>query len=137
MTEQTVTLSIPELLYDQLQARASRSQRTVADEVLELLTAAVPVADELPAELQEAVSPLAVLDDEALWSAARSRFPTDAAERLEALHLQRQRDGLTEGEDQERAVLTRQYERSMLVRAHAAALLKARGHDVSALLRAA
>ncbi|HET7499922.1 MAG TPA: hypothetical protein VFK02_02935 [Kofleriaceae bacterium] len=43
----------------------------------------------------------------------------------------------TEAEMQEAATLLRQDERVMLVRAHAAALLKERGHDVSGLLTAA
>jgi hypothetical protein len=94
----------------------------------------VPVAMDLPADLVEALSRLAVLDDAALWQAARSRFPTEAAQQLEDLHLKRQREGLTEDETQVAMILVRQYERSMLVRAQAAALLKQRGHDVSSLL---
>jgi hypothetical protein len=97
----------------------------------------VPVAEDLPAELEAAICPLIVLDDAALWQAARSHFPTDAAQQLEELHLKRQRAGLTEAEAQTAAALVRQYERAMLVRAQAAALLKQRGHDVSSLLNAA
>jgi len=47
------------------------------------------------------------------------------------LHLKRQREGLTATEAAEAAGLTRQYERVMLVRARAAALLRERGHDVT------
>jgi hypothetical protein len=56
----------------------------------------------------------------------------DAAEELERLHDKRQREGLTDSEAQAAAALTRQYERIMLVRAEAAALLMDRGRDVSA-----
>jgi hypothetical protein len=77
------------------------------------------------------------LDDEALWRAARTRLPADAVEELERLHLKRQRQGLTASEDEQVAALVRQYERVMLVRAQAAALLKERGHDVSVLRTAA
>jgi len=93
----------------------------------------VPVADELPADLAEAISPLALLDDQALWRAARSHLPLEAATQTEALHFKRQREGLTEAESYTIAGLVRQYERAMLVRAQAAALLKERGHDVSEL----
>jgi len=91
------------------------------------------VADELPADLNEAISPLTLLDDQALWRAARSHLPAEAAAQMENLHLKRQREGLTEAEVQMLAGLVRQYERMMLVRAQAAALLKQRGHDVSEL----
>jgi plasmid stability protein len=137
MTVQTVTVSLPGSLYEQLRARAEQRQRSVADEVLNVLAAAVPVADRLPEDLEQAISPLALLDDTSLWRAARSRLAPEAAERLEALHMKRQREGLTGTEEQEVANLTSQYERSMLVRAQAAALLKERGHDVSSLLNAA
>lgn len=130
MTAQTVTIDLPEALYERLKSRAEQRHRSLADEVIETLTAAVPVADELPADLEQAISPLALLDDTALWRAARSRFPTDSAERLEALHHKRQNEGLTTDEEQETATLMRQYERTILVRAQAAVLLKQRGHCV-------
>jgi plasmid stability protein len=137
MTTQTVTLNLPEPLYQRLRERASQTHRSVEDEALEVLATAVPVAADLPADLEVAISPLSVLDDAALWQAARSHFPADAAQQLEELHLKRQREGLTEAEAQTTAALVRQYERAMLVRAQAAALLKQRGHDVSSLLNAA
>jgi len=94
----------------------------------------VPVANELPADLAEAISPLSLLDDESLWRAARTRLPAESATQLESLHLKRQREGLTEAETQTLSGLVRQYERTMLVRAQAVALLKQRGHDVSHLI---
>lgn len=93
------------------------------------------LALDLSFDLENTLAQLALLDDEALWHAARTTFATDAARRLEDLHLKRQREGLTEGEAQTAATLLQQYERAMLVRAQAAALLKQRGHDVSALLQ--
>ena len=137
MTTQTITLQLPELLYRRLKARANQAHRTVEDELLDVLAMAVPVADDLPADLAEAISPLTLLDDEALWRAARSQLSPATAQQLEELHLKHQREGLTEAESQTLAALVRQYERAMLVRAQAAALLKQRGHDVSSLLTAA
>lgn len=134
MTAQPVTVHLPELLYRQLRERADQHRRSVADEMLDLLATAVPSADALPDDLQQAIAPLALLDDPALWRAARTSLPVEAAGHLEALHHKRQCEGLTEIEEQERTTLVRQYERAMLVRAQAAALLKARGHDVSSLL---
>lgn len=134
MTAQSVTIRLPDPIYQQLKRQADRTRRSIEDELLEVVAAAVPVAEELSEDLAEAISPLAALDDEALWRAARDRLPTDTAERLEFLGQKRQRAQLTEAETQEAATLIGQYERLMLVRAHAAALLKQRGHDVSSLL---
>jgi hypothetical protein len=103
---------------------------------MEILSTAVPLTSELPGDLEEAISPLAVLDDEALWRAARSRLAPEDATRLEELHHKREREGLSEDESQVLAGLLRQYERAMLVRAQAAALLRQRGHDVSVLVEA-
>src|SRR5689334_18825195 len=102
---QSVTVRLPEPLYEQLRMRAEQSRRTVEDELVEVVTTAVPLADELPRDLALAISPLATLDDEALWRAARSRLPAEDAERLEELASKRQREGLTDSEADETARL--------------------------------
>jgi plasmid stability protein len=135
MTMQTLTLHVPEVLFSRLKQRAEQANRTVEAETLDLLATAVPVAEELPAELEQALADLGSLDEEALWRAAQSRLAAEAAAELEALHLKRQREGLTAAETQRLADLVRQYERAMLVRAQAAALLRERGHDVSNLIQ--
>lgn len=104
-------------------------------QTVDLLATVVPAADELPAELAEAISPLALLSDEELWQAARSRLAPELAGEMEDRHRKRQQEGLSEAEAQTLARLVRQYERVMLARAQAAALLRQRGQDVSELLR--
>jgi len=131
MTIQPVTLNLPDLLYHQIKLRAEQSHRSVEAELLEVVASALPVVDELPADLNEAISPLALLDDESLKRAARSHLAAEVAAQMEGLHLKRQREGLTEVESQTLASLIRQYERAMLVRSHSVALLKKRGYNVS------
>ena len=133
MTMQTITLSLPGHLYSQLQLRAERAHRTVEAELLEVVATAVPATEELSPDLAEAIAPLELLDDEALWRAARSHLPSEAAQQMEQLHLRRQATGLTTPERDTLTQLTHQYERYMLVRAQATALLKQRGHDVASL----
>lgn len=130
---QTVTLGVPDVLYAQLKQRAEQTQRSLEAEVLDVLIGAVPVGGELPADLAVALSSLALLDDEALRQAATARLPAEVAAELESLHGKQQREGLTLSEAQTLVVLVRQYERNMLVRAQAAAILQQRGHDVSSL----
>jgi plasmid stability protein len=133
MAVQPMTLNLPGALYNRLKRQAEQTHRSVEAELLEVVASAVPVDDELPNDLAEAISPLALLDDQALWRAARSHLSAEAAGQLESLHLKRQQGGLTDAETQTLAVLVQQYERTMLVRAQAAALLKQRGYDVSSL----
>jgi hypothetical protein len=54
---------------------------------------------------------------------------------LEELHLKKQREELTARETQTTKTLLRRYERFMLVRAQAAAILQERGHDISGLIQ--
>ncbi len=137
MAVQTIMLDVPDDLYARLKRRAERTHRSIESEVLEVVAAAVPPSEDLPADLAEAVSALAVLDDAALWSAARSHLDPAAAAEMERLHIKRQRVGLSEAESQTLATLVREYERFMLLRANAAALLRERGHDVAPLLATA
>jgi plasmid stability protein len=120
-------VNLPEPLYERLQQRAAEAQRTVEEELLDVVVAA------LPPDLNEALSSLPLLDDEALWHAAQSHLPAEAAAEMERLHLKRQREGLTESEDETLSILVQQYERYMLVRAQAVTLLQERGYDVAAL----
>ncbi len=129
-----LTVHVPDALYDRLERRAARTQRSVQDEVLDLVVAGVATADETEREVAEISASLMLLDDAELWQAARSRLSAEAAAELEALHLKRQREGLTPAEDATATALVRHYERSVFTRAQAAALLVARGHDVSSLL---
>lgn len=135
MATQHVTLDVPDTLYERLRRMAEAAHRTVEDELLHVVATAVRGEDELPPDLEEAVSQLAALDDAALLGAARAGMPRDAAEELEQLHHKRQREGLTTEEEEAAARLTRLYERFMLVRAEAAGLLAERGHDLSSILQ--
>jgi len=135
MNAQAVTLHFPLPLYDRLRRRAAETHRSVEDEILEVVAQGVPsTEDEISPELTAAISALQGLDDRALWTAAKDRFPEEATERFQALNLKQQRDGLTEAELEELEELRHGYERVVLVRAEAAYLLKERGHDVSELL---
>ena len=134
MGAQSVTLNIPGSLYERVAERARQAHRSVEEELLEVVATAVPAGDGLPEDLQAAIAPLPLLDDEALWRAARSHLPAEAAARMEALHDKRQAEGLTNAVQEALATLVRQYERYMLVRARAAALLHERGYDVSSLV---
>ena len=60
----------------------------------------------------------------------------EASEELETLHFKQREAGLSHDEDDRRAELIHEYERTMLIRAQAAKLLKDREHDISNILAA-
>lgn len=131
MSAHTVTLRLPAPLYERLRERAEESHRSLESELLEVVAAVVPVPEELPSELGEAVEALNLLSDEELLQAARSRMSGDSAARLEELNRKRQSVGLDEDEARDLARLLQIYEKTMLVRSQAAKLLHQRGHRLS------
>lgn len=134
MSSQSVTLNIPDSLYQQLKQRAEQSERSIEDETLDVLAGVVPSSAQLPDDLAGDIDALNSLDDAALWDIARSRLTAEVSQELEALHLKQQREGLSDSEQQQLADLREQYERHLLKRAQAIALLKQRNHDVSHLM---
>jgi plasmid stability protein len=131
MSSQTLTVAVPDKMFARIRDRAQQANRTVEAEVLDVLSDALTNQDELPADLEAAVSALDLFDETALRRAFESRLSAEASEELESLHFKERREGLTPAENQRRRDLVRQYERAMLVRARAAALLHQRGYPVS------
>jgi hypothetical protein len=130
VTARRITVQFPAPVYEQIEQRAREAHRSVEAEIVETMAAAVS-SGALSPDLLEAVEGLAVLDDEALWRAARLRVPEEVAARIEDLNWKRQSTGLLEaGEDEELSRLLHIYERTMLVRAYAAKHLHERGYEI-------
>jgi plasmid stability protein len=128
-----VTLELPGPLYQQLAHRAAEAHRSVEAELLDVVATAVPAFEETSSDFDDALSSLSALDDEALLQAAESRMPEPLAARLEELNWKQQATGLTATESDEATRLVGLYERTLLVRASAAKLLKDRGRDLPTL----
>ncbi len=135
MTAQAITLQLPGSLYQRFKRQADQAHRTVEAEILDVVAHAAPETEQLPPELSESLAQLDALEDEALWRLARSHLSRAESTELEDLHLKRQSEGLTPQESARTAYLVGQYERRLVLRAHAARVLKERGHDVSCLLQ--
>jgi plasmid stability protein len=133
MSTQTVTVNLPETLYEQVKQHARQTQRSIEDELIAMILAALPTIDDLPADLANAVKQLAFLTEDELWQAARTTLPVNDAKRMQELVEKRQREGLTADENTEIEQLAYRYDQTMLVRAKAVALLKERGQDISSL----
>jgi hypothetical protein len=135
MQTQPLTINVPSALFTNLQQRAAQSERSVEEETLEALATSVSADTRLPEKLAREVSLLASQADDELREIAQRRFPVQSAERLEALHAKRAHGQLSTAELDQLDELVQQYERHMLLRAQAVALLRERGHNVSAFLR--
>jgi hypothetical protein len=134
MTYQTITLNVPETVYQQIRKAAERIKRPVADILVEAITAAAPAMESArKKKTRPALAQMAYLNDAALWQAARSTMPADQRERLEALHDAQQRRQLSVKERAEEQSALALYRETLLVRGQAAVLLKQRGYDVSEL----
>jgi plasmid stability protein len=125
----TITVRLPDPVYEQVEQRAVEAHRSVEAEIVETVAAAV-APEELSPDLLDAIEGLTVLDDKALWRAARLRVPEDVSVRVEELNWKRQSMGLEAQENEELRRLLHLLERTMLVRAQAAKLLHQRGHEV-------
>lgn len=135
MVQQTVMVTLPDDVYQRLKVRAEHARHSVEEELLALAAAALD-DEPIPLDIQEAVASLPVLDDAALWQAARSRLSPAESDEVEVLHFKQQREGLTDAEKQRLAGLMHQYEKALLIRSHALLLLKQRGQDITPLLDA-
>lgn len=133
MSEQTITLNLPETVYQQIQRAAGKANRPIKEVLVEAVSAVAPVMEMPPSRLRSALAQMAYLNDAALWQAARATLPAQQRERLEALHDEQQREGLTADQRSEERSLVALYRETILVRAQAAVLLKQRGYDVGDL----
>jgi hypothetical protein len=133
MLAETVTLKIPEMLYRRLQSTAQSTQRSLDEVILHALqVGSPPVWDDVPAEFQADLAAMDRLDDAALWQIARSRKTEAEMKRYDELLAQNQDRQLAPAEKQELQQLRQEADRFMLRKAHAAALLRWRGHTVPA-----
>lgn len=126
-----LTVELPDDIFEQIRQAAEQSDRSIDELLVEALTASVPSGSVPVQQLRSDLAQMAFMNDAALWQAARAAMTADQRERMEALNLKQQREGLTESEMKEAEALHRLYEDTLLVRAQAAVLLKRRRYDVS------
>ena len=133
MALQTVTVRLPDILYRQVARRAQRMRRSIEDELVEVVSTAMPTMEALPSDIVDDLEQLTYLTDAEMWEAARTTLPRQNSERMQALVLKRQGVRLSTVEERELKRLTHLADRAMLVRAQAAVLLKERGHNIESL----
>lgn len=133
MTTRTVTLRLPENLYTRLQQAAQATHRPLDDLLLHAIEVGSPPRwEDAPAEFQADLAALDRLEDEALWHIARSRKTEADMEHYQEL-LDKNANGLLSADERDELVKLRtEFDRFMLRKVHAAALLRWRGYQVPA-----
>ncbi len=138
MDTKPLTLQIPESLYKRYKQWAEQTNRSIEEEVMEVVLASAPPEGISP-DLAKELEALKLLGDKALWKvAAKSHLTAGERQKLAQLNSKQQREGsdsLSPEELQTKNELLYQYECRMLIRANAMLLLKQRGLDISNLLK--
>lgn len=131
MTMQQVTVTLPESVYLRLQQVAQGTQQSLSEVLAHAVKVGSPPSwEDVPAEFQADLAVLDRLDDDSLWQIARSKQSDDDMIRYQEL-LDLNADALID--EFERLELTQlriKADLFMLRKAHAAALLRWRGHQL-------
>ncbi len=131
MALQKITLDLPENIYIRLQNAAQATKQPLDQVILRAVQMGSPPGwDDIPAEYQADIAALERLDDRSLWRIARSRQTHADFDSYQNL-LDKKREGtISDAERQTLRDLRAESDLFMLRKAHAAALLRWRGHKI-------
>lgn len=130
MTLRTITVTIPEMLFLQLEAAARASARSLDSVVAQSLERVIPphLVALLPHDLQAELDAMEHLSDEALRAIAYSTAPADRLAQMDTLIAFKQAGTITTDQQAQLSVLRAEAEALMVRKAHAFVLLKSRGY---------
>jgi hypothetical protein len=126
----TVSVRLPRPIYHRLQRVAEVTHRSVEDVLATTVDAALPPDPDLPADFAAELSAMTLFSDEALFAASESAFSSAQRRRLDQLIHAGGSRTLTHVEKAELSQLTDLYDRAVLRRAKALAILTQRGHEL-------
>jgi hypothetical protein len=127
----TVTLQLPEDIFLRMQQAARATKQTLEDIFLRAIEVGSPPDwEDIPAEFQADVAALDRLDDSALWRVARSKQTEKAMGSYQKL-LDKNTNGIISKSESNLLIgLRTEFDRLMLLKAHAVALLHWRGYAI-------
>jgi hypothetical protein len=128
----TITVQVPEKLYRRLERAAAMTHRSVTDVLATTIEVVLPPAADLPDVLADELAGMTWLSDDALQTATQPTFSSEQQKRMAELNFLEEERPLTGEEEGERQQLLAEYERSLLRRAQAFAILAQRGHNTPA-----
>jgi len=131
MSGRTITVTLPEALYERVRETAEASARSMEEVFAQSLALSLPeLEQDLPSALRSELAALRLVSDTELEHLAHGTMGEEQQARLEALaELQKQRP-LTAAEESTLLYLMGEAQRVMLRKAEAYRLLARRGHAV-------
>ncbi len=131
MSSRTVSLQLPETLYIRLQQAARATKQSFEDILLHALRIGSPPDwKDIPPEFQADAAALDCLDDTALWRVARQKCSHEDMAYYQQLLDKNADRTISEPESEKLKSLRTESDRFMLLKAHAAALLRWRGYQI-------
>jgi hypothetical protein len=129
MALRKITLDLPENVYIRLHNASIATKQPLDQVILRAVKAGIPPDwNDIPAEFQADAAALERMDDNSLWRIARARQTPSDFTRYQEL-LDKNRNGtIADSERNELGKLRVESDRFMVCKAHAAALLRWRGH---------
>lgn len=131
MPTETITLQIPEIIYQRLVNTAHATQRPLEEVILHSLqVGSPPVWDDIPEEFQAEIAALDKLDDHTLWQIFHTHKTAADMEEYNTLLEKNSNGTLTESERLNLISLRYQADLFMLRKAQSAVLLRWRGYSL-------
>lgn len=127
----TISVELPEPIFRRLRHIAEVTHRSVEEVLATTVDAALPQTSGVPAEVADDLAALSLFSDTALWTATEIRLSPDQQQRLNQLTADGKARRLTDAEVAELNQLIDAYDRAVLRRAKALAILAQRGYDIS------
>lgn len=129
---QTLTITLPDSVYQRLTRMAELTYRTVDQVVASSVETTLVDTPDLPVDLDAELAAMQLYGEDELWAATQPTLSPYEQHRLSQLNDSAQEHPLTQSEEVEQAALLYAYDRAVLRRAQALTLLQKRGHVISA-----
>lgn len=129
----TITIDLPITVYERLQQVTRQQSRSVPEIVRDIVLRDMPASPPLPHDFEAELNAFERLSDDVLWLIARSALTKADQRAFSRLNRLTQERSLTAHEQIRQQALMDSYDHALVRRAHAAAILKMRGHDLTDL----
>ena len=131
MVSQSITLNIPDNVFQRLQRMAQMIHQPLEAVVFQSLRGNLPpLIEDVPEEWRDEMADMEQLPDNALWKVGKEPLPERQWARHQELLEQNQDGILTDSERRELEQLRTMTDRFVFRRSYALALLKWRGHAI-------
>ena len=125
-----VTIDLPEAVQRQMEEAAQSEHRSIAELIRDLVIQNWQQLPRLPDDVEAELAALDDLSDEVLWLLARSTMTNGEQAEMAHLNDKAQHTSLTSLDEERLSTLMDAYDRTMIRRAQAAALLQKRGYHL-------